>query len=223
MPKGKNKQKPGPAKEKPKVTVQQAVDNIVHSMRTRDAGRNRKILQWEELAQALGKGKGAARIAFLRNLNPNLRRGAFTAQEVMMVACLHLKMCRTGESPISDIGVALGTTDAYGLPLDFRSPFDISDLLRKTAEKDSPPRSAAYSLLFFHYARHLPALMARSDFKGERAADLLLWLVRSAVGSLGRGAAHDAELALLLRALCHTEQATKFGFRSNALPADMCK
>ncbi len=52
-----------------------------------------------------------------------------------MVACLHLKMCRTSESPISEIGVALGTTDAHGLPLDFRSPFDISDLLRKTAEK----------------------------------------------------------------------------------------
>lgn len=62
-----------------------------------------------------------------------------------MVACLHLKMCRTSESPISEIGVALGTTDAYGLPLDFRSPFDVSDLLRKTAEKvckasqDLPP------------------------------------------------------------------------------------
>ncbi len=53
----------------------------------------------------------------------------------MLVACLHLKLCRTCESPISEIGIALGTTDAYGLPLDFRSPFDISDLLRKTAEK----------------------------------------------------------------------------------------
>ncbi len=92
-----------------------------------------------------------------------------------------------------------------------------------TVVQDTPPRSAAHSLFFFHYARRLPALMARPDFEGERAADLLLWLVRSAVGSLGRGAVHDAELALLLRALCHTGQATKFGFRSNALPADMGK
>lgn len=67
--------------------------------------------------------------------SPNLRRGPFTAEEVMLVACLHLKLCRSCESPISEIGIALGTTDAYGLPLDFRSPFDISDLLRKTAEK----------------------------------------------------------------------------------------
>ena len=65
--------------------------------------------------------------------------------------------------------------------------------------------------------------MARQDFEGKRAADLLLWLVRSAVGSLGRGSAHDGELALLLRALCHTGQATKFGFRSNIVPADMGK
>ena len=73
----------------------------------------------------------------------------------MLVACLHLKLCRSSESPISEIGIALGTTDAYGLPLDFRSPFDISDLLRKTAEKArGVPFLHALSLNTFPSWRH---------------------------------------------------------------------
>ncbi|KAK9918499.1 hypothetical protein WJX75_004504 [Coccomyxa subellipsoidea] len=214
MPKGRR-----PAKLLPPVSVEEAVGNVVKSLRMRAAGHARRVLQWEELARAMGKGKGAARIAFLRNLNPNLRRGPFTAEEVMLVACLHLKLCRSCESPISEIGIALGTTDAYGLPIDFRSPFDISDLLRKTAEKDCPPRSAAQSLFFFNYARRLPAVMASEGFAGDRAWDLLAWNFRKAVQTV---TPHSSkELELLLRALHQTGQLAKFGFRSNTLPTEM--
>ncbi|EIE19539.1 hypothetical protein COCSUDRAFT_58287 [Coccomyxa subellipsoidea C-169] len=221
MPKGKTKQQSTePANPAlPPISVEEAVENVVASLRMRAAGTQRRVLQWQELARALGKGKGAARIAFLRNLNPNLRRGAFSADEVMLVACLHLKLCRTCESPISEIGIALGTTDAYGLPLDFRSPFDISDLLRKTAEKDCPPRSAAKSVFFFHYARRLAAVMASDDFAGDRAWDHLAGHFRRAILAV---APHSSkELELLIKALHKTGQLAKFGFHSNALPAEM--